>query len=145
MLVKVEHEALGFISYENVFLSDFGIRHWFSKFNRETRQMMRVVGTVPYVAPEVSRGGEAALTTAADIWAVGCIGYELFTGTRLFETEAMMEHFVNTGYVDPIQLAKLRERPKMFDVLSGCLNPNITMRSTTWKLLELLGPSAPTA
>jgi serine/threonine protein kinase len=136
VLLKVDDHENGFIPSNNVFISDFGIRSWFTKYNRITNQMMRVVGTVQYVAPEVLQNGKPALP--ADIWALGCIGYELFTGKRFFESEAMIENYIRTEYIDPIELARIRERPWMCGVLSGCLQINPDDRSTVWKLHEIL-------
>ena len=41
-----------------------------------------VLGTVPYMAPEVLEGHEA--DARADIWALGCLLYEMVTGARAF-------------------------------------------------------------
>jgi serine/threonine protein kinase len=145
VLAKVYHDASGGISTENVFVSDFGIRHWFGRYNRQTRDMMKVPGTESYVAPEVFREGETALTPAADIWAVGCIGFELFTGTRLFETEAMVDHYVETGYIPDrqIQLNQLYKLKKIHGVLSGCMVSDPSKRSTIGNLFDQLVAEGP--
>jgi serine/threonine-protein kinase len=41
-----------------------------------------VVGTPPYMAPEVARG--EAPSRAADVWALGCVFYECLTGQNAF-------------------------------------------------------------
>jgi TolB-like protein/Flp pilus assembly protein TadD len=44
----------------------------------------RVLGTPAYMSPEQARGAE--VDQRADIWAFGCLVYELLTGTRAFES-----------------------------------------------------------
>src|SRR5262249_43380837 len=42
-----------------------------------------IVGTFQYMAPEQLEGGEA--DTRSDLWALGCMLYEMTTGRRAFE------------------------------------------------------------
>jgi serine/threonine-protein kinase len=55
---------------------------------RDTAEL-DVVGTPSYMAPEVAfrRDINADLLPRADVYSLGCIAYELFTGTKLFEAE----------------------------------------------------------
>lgn len=122
-----------------VFLSDFGIRSWRPCYNDETANYIKIPGSLPYVAPEVLRHGKDRLSTASDIWAFGCIGYELFTGHRLFESEASVDRFVHDGYVDQTQLAQLQRYPKILEILSYCIVPDPEKRWSIWFLLENLG------
>jgi serine/threonine-protein kinase len=62
-------------------LLDFG----FAKRDRGTGRMTRdgvVLGTVEYMAPEQARGQR--IDARVDLYAVGCIAYEMLTGRRLF-------------------------------------------------------------
>ena len=56
-----------------------------------------IVGTFQYMAPEQLEGKEADART--DLWALGCVLYEIATGKRAFEGEsqasliaAILEH-----------------------------------------------------
>src|SRR6185369_17086603 len=46
-----------------------------------------IVGSPPYMSPEQARGGEVDRRT--DIWAFGCVLYELLTGKRAFRGDTL--------------------------------------------------------
>ena len=60
-------------------------------------------GTPAYMAPELFQEG-AAHSTASDLWAIGCIFYECFTGKPPFQHESfhdLVKHILN---VEPAPL-----------------------------------------
>jgi len=72
----------------NAFLADFGI----ARVAQQAASMTgsRIVGTPPYVAPEMVRKNER-VTHSADVYALGIIAYELLIGTPPFMDEDPMK------------------------------------------------------
>ena len=58
-----------------------------------------LLGTAPYMAPEQARG--QAVDKRADIWAFGCIVYELLTGARAFRGESVADSLGAVLHHDP--------------------------------------------
>lgn len=86
-----------------------------------------IVGTPGYMSPEQARGGEVDQRT--DIWAFGCLLYELLTGKRAFagatvsETiTAVLEHEPDWHALPPKTPAKIRE------LLRQCLQKDAALR-----------------
>jgi serine/threonine protein kinase len=106
---------------------------------------MRIPGTQPYISPEVFQYGRDRLTQKSDIWALGCIGYELYTGRQLFEHEEMLESYIRNMSLDPShvkQVIQMEQRePRMYRIISGCLVIDPDKRIDVWALLGLIGPS----
>jgi len=100
--------------------------------------MIRIPGNPRYVSPEVYREGEVALSRAADIWAIGCIGYELITGSPLFESADEIAACLARQAVDPSKFSRLGSMPKIREILSGCLTVNHSNRWSVWDLIQRL-------
>ena len=69
-----------------VFLTDFGLAKNVATGSKYTRTG-ETLGTPAYMSPELARGEVAALTPASDVWALGCVLYELLTNQRAFDGE----------------------------------------------------------
>ncbi len=67
-----------------------------------------ILGTAAYMAPEQARG--KVVDKRADIWAFGCVLYEMLTGRRAFEDEDVS-----------MTLSKVLQREPDFDALSSNL------------------------
>ena len=90
----------------------------------------RILGTAPYMSPEQLRGGAA--DARSDIWALGCLLYEMLTGTRAFggttaaeAAAAVLEHRPD--------LSQLPDRtpPAVRELVASCLNKDPDRRPTT--------------
>jgi tetratricopeptide (TPR) repeat protein len=59
---------------------DFGIARLADGLSREVTQLGQVLGTVPYMSPEQLSGNSAQVDVRSDVYALGCIAYELIGG-----------------------------------------------------------------
>ena len=84
-------------------VSDFGLAKWLDTSTDLTRTLT-IFGTPGYIAPEQAKGSRAQLTSAADVYSVGAILFDLFTGQPPF----LGEHALAV-----IQQASEREAPKL--------------------------------
>jgi hypothetical protein len=105
-------------------------------------------GTANYGAPEVWRPRGAAEPIPADVYAFGCLLFELFTGQTLFDDvgEAAMIslHLAHDG--DPEPVVALRAHPStraIGDLVSRCLRRNPADRISIGQARELLTQLAP--
>jgi WD40 repeat protein len=72
------------------FVSDFGLAKWLGRNNRLTIGPS-ALGTPHYIAPEQAAGASVDLTTAADVYSLGAILYELLTGRPPFIADTPLE------------------------------------------------------
>jgi Tol biopolymer transport system component len=80
-----------------------------------------IVGTFQYMAPEQLEGKEADPRT--DIWALGCVLYEMATGARAFagESEASLIAAIMTGEPRPITELRPVTPPGLERLIRKCL------------------------
>jgi len=86
-----------------------------------------VVGTVGYMSPEQARGREVDART--DIWAFGCVLYEMLTGRLAFEGETATDIMARivTGQPD-LNLLPPATPPSIRALLATTLNKNVQQR-----------------
>lgn len=89
------------IAPSQVKILDFGI----AKLMQATQQLTRTgmtMGTAAYQAPEQLHGGEVAAGT--DLFSLGVVAYELFTGKRPFEGTTISRLFMQILHDTPVPL-----------------------------------------
>src|SRR5215471_1360262 len=65
------------------FVTDFGLAKWLDT-NTDLTSTLTIFGTPGYIAPEQAKGPAAKLTPAADVYSLGAILFDLFTGRPPF-------------------------------------------------------------
>ena len=79
-----------------------------------------ILGTAAYMAPEQARGRPA--DKRSDIWAFGCVLYEMLTGKRPFDGEDVSDTLANVLKIDPDWSALPSEIPPAIrTLLQSCL------------------------
>ena len=85
-----------------------------------TRQGL-VMGTLPYMAPEQLEGKEA--DTRTDLWALGCVLYEMAAGSRAFagDNQALLISSILTAEPQPISHHQPLASPDLDRLIRACL------------------------
>ncbi len=116
------------IDYDFVKVLDFGLvldRHPTAE---ELEDEGRFVGTPSVMAPEMLRY-QAPVDARADLYALGCVGYWLLTGRRVFEASTRHDMLVMHAHQKPTPPSKRVDaaiHPGLEGVVMACLekNPN---------------------
>src|SRR5262249_40753269 len=86
-----------------------------------------LIGTAPYMSPEQARG--RPVDARADIWAFGCVLFEMLTGRVAFLGETMMDTIVATLQREPAWDAlPSATPPSVRRVLTRCLTKDLRRR-----------------
>ena len=113
-----------------------------------------IVGTFQYMSPEQLEGKEA--DPRSDVWALGCVLYEMASGRRAFEgrSQASLISAIMTSEPAPISQATPTSPPALERVVRACLekDPNDRLQSAhdvrlqlEWIRSEPARPGPPTA
>ena len=91
------------------FVTDFGLAKWLDT-NTDLTRTLTIFGTPGYIAPEQAKGPAANLTPAADVYSLGAVLFDLFTGRPPF----LGEHALAV-----IQQASEKPAPKLRSLLQS--------------------------
>ena len=128
--------------YDFVKVLDFGLvldRHLTSEELEDEKQF---VGTPAVMAPEMLRF-QAPVDARADLYALGCVGYWLLTGKRVFEAQTRADMLVMHAHQKPVLPSKRVDRllhPALEALVMQCLEKNPNKRpQTARELSDALG------
>ncbi|XP_068630194.1 serine/threonine-protein kinase Nek8-like isoform X2 [Battus philenor] len=98
--LKAENILLTGKNGKIVKIGDFGI----SKMLASAKKTSTVIGTPYYLAPELCEG--KPYDTKSDVWALGCLLYEMCTHKRAFDSETLvgLVKVITSGSVHPIDM-----------------------------------------
>jgi serine/threonine-protein kinase len=119
--------------YDFVKVLDFGLvldRHLTSEELEDEKQF---VGTPAVMAPEMLRF-QAPVDARADLYALGCVGYWLLTGKRVFEAQTRADMLVMHAHQKPVLPSKRVDRPLhagLEGLVMQCLEKNPNKRPQT--------------
>ena len=86
-----------------------------------------ILGTPPYMSPEQARG--LSVDKRTDIWAFGCVLYEMLTGRTVFTAETVSDHLAAILERDPDWTVLPEATPRdLRRVLRRCLAKDPTRR-----------------
>jgi Tol biopolymer transport system component len=86
-----------------------------------------ILGTAAYMSPEQAKGRK--VDRRADIWAFGCVLYEMVSGKQCFQGESVSETLATVLMTEP-DWTRLPEStpPHLRDLLRRCLNKDAKLR-----------------
>lgn len=89
--LKPENILFADDKYNEIKIIDFGIS------TNITNNNCKCVGTLPYIAPEILEGLYREGTSSVDVWAMGCILFEMVTGDAIYKgtKDQMKEKMIN--------------------------------------------------
>jgi WD40 repeat protein/serine/threonine protein kinase len=90
-----------------------------------------LMGTVQYMSPEQARG--QTTDSRSDVWSLGCVLYEMFTGTPAFKGDSTADLFAEIVKSRPISVSQLNpEVPERLDeIISKSLEKEVEDRYQT--------------
>ncbi|XP_040268296.1 serine/threonine-protein kinase Nek9 isoform X1 [Bufo bufo] len=113
-------------------LGDYGLA---KQLNSEFSMAETCVGTLYYMSPELCQGVKYSFKS--DIWAVGCVLYELLTLTRTFDATNPLNLCVKIVQGNwAVELDNSVYSPELTDVVRLCLQQDPEKRPSAEEILE---------
>jgi eukaryotic-like serine/threonine-protein kinase len=106
--------------------------------SQELEDEKQFVGTPAVMAPEMLRF-QAPVDARADLYALGCVGYWLMTGKRVFEAETRHDMLVMHAHQKPVLPSRRIDRPMhpgLEALVMQCLEKNPNKRPQTARELS---------
>ncbi|XP_040288838.1 serine/threonine-protein kinase ULK4 isoform X2 [Bufo bufo] len=97
----------------------------------------RIKGSPVYAAPEIIKGADFSISS--DLWSLGCILYEMFSGRPPFFSESfseLVEKIVNEDFSSPRGPSSAKPSPEFQSLLTGLLQKDPLKRCTWTELLS---------
>ena len=107
------------------FLADFGLAKLIERDSALTRTMA-MLGTPSYISPEQAEGKTASLTTAADVYSLGAVLYELIAGQPPFAGGTTLDTVRQVIEKEPRKPSTLNRKvdPDLDTICLHCLEKN---------------------
>ena len=99
-----------------------------------------ILGTAGYMSPEQARG--KAVDKRTDVWAFGCVLYEMLAGRRLFDGETVSDVMASILKDEPsLDVLANRHGPRLIHLLERCLtkDPQRRLRDIGEARIEIAG------
>jgi tetratricopeptide (TPR) repeat protein len=96
-------------SIQNLKITDFGLAKITDEDTGQTRSGV-VLGTASYMAPEQAEGKSREVGTAADVYSLGAILYEMLTGRPPFVGESQLATLQQVRETEPVAPRRLNPR-----------------------------------
>ena len=119
-------------------LMDFGLAKLIGERDSSLTLSNSILGSPSYMAPEQAKEGAKNLTTAADVYGLGAILYDLLTGEPPFKAESAMETIqkVIHDQPKPIRMQQAQVHPDLETICLMCLEKDSERRYRSARELE---------
>ena len=124
---------------DRVVILDFGIASWASQQQVEMTETQGIIGSPHYMSPEQFAGDQ--LDQRTDIYSLGVLAFELFTGSRPFVADSVFSLGIRHTQHAPPNLIELRPDmpPRLAAIIMRCLAKKPEERfSTVTEVIDLM-------
>jgi|SRR5579859_6255058 len=123
----------------NIHITDFGVT-FVTQLANPTGGYTTVPGSVQYMAPEIQNLRNIMPTTMSDMWAIGCIGYEMCLGVNMISMPEAFQEI--SAYINgqPLNLWRVPARfsQNVHHVIQTCMARDPTQRFTAVQLRDFI-------